>query len=300
MKKKILLSVLALALVLSLSVSVLAASSDSIDVSRAQEIALEHAGVDASEAVFTKSKLDKNVYEIKFYCGTNKYEYDISYETGEVLDYEWDIKSGNQPASPTTMPARSASAAAENGQPADLVQNSVQPEESDGDSKAAQAPTRELSAGEILDIALEKAGVTDFAEVSFEKLALDDGVYKIEFRTGGVEYKYEISASTGELLNQKDNNQEIDNRNGKDNKEEAQEQNPAANGDWITGLEAEEIALSHAGIARTDTKYIHSYYRYYHGVPYAYQVEFGVYATQYCYVIDVNTGEIRNNYVYNH
>lgn len=275
MKKRILLSVLALALVLSLNVSALAAAADSVDLSQAKEIALEHAGIDSSEAVFTKAKLDKNVYEIKFYCGKNKYEYEISYESGTVLDYEWDIKSGNQQIS---QPA--ASQTVEKEQTEESGRLSAQP----GEPVQTPFPAGQLTAGEILDIALAKAGADDFSEVSLENFKLDDGIYKIEFKTKQSRYKYEISASTGELQNQEDK----------------PEQNPAAGSDWISGLQAEEIALEHAGIARTGTKYIHSYYRYYHGAPYAYQVEFGVYSTQYCYVIDLITGEIINSDVYTH
>ena len=64
---------------------------------RAQEIALAHAGVKATEATITKSKLDyddgRSVYEIEWYANGAKYEYEIDAATGEVVQSGYEAKT---------------------------------------------------------------------------------------------------------------------------------------------------------------------------------------------------------------
>lgn len=61
-----------------------------IGIDRARSIALKHAGINASDAVFTKAKLDSDdgikTYEIEFCCGNREYEYEINAHTGALLD----------------------------------------------------------------------------------------------------------------------------------------------------------------------------------------------------------------------
>lgn len=67
-------------------------SSNYIGVDKAKTIALNHAGVKASAATFTKAKLDKDDghydYEIEFYAGGVEYEYEIDATTGKIRDYD--------------------------------------------------------------------------------------------------------------------------------------------------------------------------------------------------------------------
>ncbi|MCD8155038.1 MAG: PepSY domain-containing protein [Clostridiales bacterium] len=77
--------------------SAASASDDSyISVEEAKTVALETAGLSASEVTFKKAKLDKEdgsmVYEIEFYQGQMEYEFEINATTGAVLKYEkdWD------------------------------------------------------------------------------------------------------------------------------------------------------------------------------------------------------------------
>lgn len=69
-------------------------TSKYIGVNRAKAIALEHAGLSASEARFTQVGMDREqgttVYEIEFRQGRVEYEYKIDAATGRILDYEWD------------------------------------------------------------------------------------------------------------------------------------------------------------------------------------------------------------------
>ena len=60
-----------------------------MDEAAAQKIALEHAGVKAADATITKSKLDyedgRQVYDIEWYAGGAKYDYEIAADTGEII-----------------------------------------------------------------------------------------------------------------------------------------------------------------------------------------------------------------------
>lgn len=97
---KLVSMILALALILTCDISAFAASAY-LSENEAQAIVLAHAQIEAQNAVFTKTKFDKktNTYEIKFTCGDDKYEYEISAADGSVLDYEWDIEDGGHHAS---------------------------------------------------------------------------------------------------------------------------------------------------------------------------------------------------------
>ena len=68
-----------------------------VDEEMAQKIALEHAGVKATDATITKAKLDyegrRQVYEIEWYAGGKKYDYEIAVDTGEILSSAYDEKT---------------------------------------------------------------------------------------------------------------------------------------------------------------------------------------------------------------
>ena len=67
-----------------------------IGAEAAKEKALTHAGVSADEARFEKTELDKDngrfKYEVEFEANGFEYDYEIDAESGEVLDFEKDIK----------------------------------------------------------------------------------------------------------------------------------------------------------------------------------------------------------------
>lgn len=65
-----------------------------ISVEDAKSAALQHAGVAAGEAVFSKAELDYDdgiaVYEIEFYVGQTEYDYKINATTGAVIEADVD------------------------------------------------------------------------------------------------------------------------------------------------------------------------------------------------------------------
>ena len=148
-------------------------ASNYITADRAKEIALEHAGISASNAVFVKAGLDwddgRVTYEVEFYANNTEYDYEIDPASGKVLSYdrEWDDFSLTRPSNP-------------------------------GETTAA------ITADKAKEIALSDAGLTS-GQVTFvyAELDRDDGrlVYDVEFYTADYkEYDYEIDAGTGAIL----------------------------------------------------------------------------------------------------
>ena len=74
---------------------------------RAQEIALAHAGLTASQVTFVRSRLDyergRQCYEVEFYtAGFTEYDYEIDASTGEILSYDFDAEGYVPPAAGST------------------------------------------------------------------------------------------------------------------------------------------------------------------------------------------------------
>ena len=137
-----------------------------VDEEMAQKIALEHAGVKATDATITKSKLDyegrRQVYEIEWYAGGKKYDYEIAVDTGEILSSGYDEKTAGWSGS-----------------------NSVTVSEAD----AKQTALDRVSG------ATEK----DIYEWQFD---YDDGrpEYEGKIIYGGTEYDFTIDASSGAVI----------------------------------------------------------------------------------------------------
>ena len=74
-----------------------ATGTGTVDEAAAQKIALEHAGVKETDATITKSKLDyedgRQVYDIEWYAGGAKYDYEIATDTGEIISSAYEEKT---------------------------------------------------------------------------------------------------------------------------------------------------------------------------------------------------------------
>lgn len=142
--------------------------TDTVDEEMAQKIALEHAGVKATDATITKSKLDyegrRQVYEIEWYAGGKKYDYEIAVDTGEILSSAYDEKTS-----------------------AWSVSNSSNVTVSEADAK-------QTALGRV-------SGATqkDICEWKFD---YDDGrpEYEGKIIYGGTEYDFTIDASSGAVI----------------------------------------------------------------------------------------------------
>ena len=139
-----------------------------VDEEMAQKIALEHAGVKATDATITKSKLDyegrRQVYEIEWYAGGKKYDYEIAVDTGEILSSGYDEKTSGW-----------------------SVSNS-------SDVTVSEADAKQTALGRVSG-ATEK----DIYEWQFD---YDDGrpEYEGKIIYGGTEYDFTIDASSGAVI----------------------------------------------------------------------------------------------------
>ena len=143
-----------------------ATGTGTVDEAAAQKIALEHAGVKAADATITKSKLDyedrRQVYEIEWYAGGKKYDYEIAVDTGEILSSGYDEKTAGWSGS-----------------------NSV---------TVSEADAKQTALGRVSG-ATEK----DIYEWQFD---YDDGrpEYEGKIIYGGTEYDFTIDASSGAVI----------------------------------------------------------------------------------------------------
>ena len=140
-------------------------SSDDIGVEKAKTIALNHAGVSASSAVFVHAKLDyddgRRVYEVEFYSNNKEYDYEIDAADGTILSYDFDAER-------------------------------YTPQQS-------QSGTL-LSESQVKAIVEARAGTTGtYREFKLER---DDGrtVYEGELRSGWTEYEFTVDAYSGDIL----------------------------------------------------------------------------------------------------
>ena len=81
--------------------------SGTITEAQARQIALDHAGLSASQVTFLKSSLDyddgRQVYDVEFYSSDyTEYDYEIDAATGAILSYDSDAEGYAPPTANTT------------------------------------------------------------------------------------------------------------------------------------------------------------------------------------------------------
>lgn len=139
-----------------------------VDEEMAQKIALEHAGVKATDATITKSKLDyegrRQVYEIECYAGGKKYDYEIAVDTGEILSSGYDEKTSGWSG-----------------------------------SNSSNVTVSEADAKQTALVRVSGATEKDIYEWEFD---YDDGrpEYEGKIIYGGTEYDFTIDASSGAVI----------------------------------------------------------------------------------------------------
>ena len=163
-----------------------------IGLDKAKAAALTHAGVAEKDVTFTKSKKDSEdgrlVYEFEFVKGSTEYDYEVDAATGSIIAFSKETMDSAENVSETPL----ASGQASSGQT------------TSGSSSAgtSQPSSNYIGVDKAKSIALNHAGVkASAATFTKAKLDKDDGHYdyEIEFYAGGVEYEYEIDATTGKI-----------------------------------------------------------------------------------------------------
>lgn len=146
-------------------------SSTDIGAEKAKKIALQHAGVSASNAVFVKAEREYDdgrlTYDVDFYAGNKEYDYEILAADGTILSYDADIEGYRIPSS------------------------------------TSSSSSGYIGVERAKEIALQHAGLSS-SGVNFVKAEFDhdDGraEYEIEFHHNFREYEYTIDAASGTIL----------------------------------------------------------------------------------------------------
>ena len=169
-----------------------ASDSAYIGVEAAKSAAFAHAGLDAAQVTMGEVDFDyedgRMVYELEFYADGAEYEYDIDASTGAVVKSS---QEGGRPQTGSSVGSVGTWGSAPSGSGGGTAQSEAGGTAADIGREAALAA------------ALSHAGVSQDQVYNLEvKREYDDDrlEYEIEFKTGGWEYEYTISAADGTIL----------------------------------------------------------------------------------------------------
>ncbi len=153
-------------------------TEDYITEDEAKKIALDHAELTEGEVTFIQIKLDHDdgtaEYEIEFYKDNMEYDYSIDASTGAIRSFDHEAEGHHKPH----------------------------------DSNSGTGQTQEdnsscIPESEAVQKALDHAQLTESDVTGLTvKLDYDDGQneYEVAFWVDRMEYNYEISAVTGEII----------------------------------------------------------------------------------------------------
>ena len=143
----------------------------------------QYAGTAALDSVTAEvdPELDESPahYEVELHTQWGEFEYLVDAYTGKVLSGQKDL--------PTTVSAQNEAA------------------RPSGQKPAPSGTAQDIGYAKAKSIALNHAGVSESKAYDMDiELDKEDGklVYEVEFKSGGMEYDYEIDAATGTILQQ--------------------------------------------------------------------------------------------------
>ncbi len=284
-----------------------------ITLEEAEEIALTDAGLTASELDSIKVNSDLSngvsVYDIEFYAGNTKYEYEVKADTGSIYSRSKEKINSQGTAlldetnQDTTLSQEPPAASGQESEPvAASGQGSEPPAASNQGAESSSATNSngqqsiqgshgQISLEEAKNAALADAG-QEAANVVFtkEKLDYEDGiaVYDIEFYAGNTEYEYEIHAQTGAVYSK-----DVETHNtgaghvGQDSHGQ------------ISLEEAKNAALADAGQEAANVVFTKEKLDYEDGIA-VYDIEFYAGNTEYEYEIHAQTGAVYSKDVETH
>ena len=149
----------------------------------------QYAGTTALDSVTAEvdSELDEFPahYEVELHTAWGEFEYLVDAYTGKVISGQKDLPSTVSARNDTVKPSQPVSPPAQSSQPA-------QP-----------SGSADIDHTKAKSIALNHAGVSENEAYDMDiELDDEDGilVYEVEFKSGNMEYDYEINAATGAIL----------------------------------------------------------------------------------------------------
>ena len=162
----------------------------------ARSAAEEYAGTTAVDSVTAEvdPELDESPahYEVELQTAWGEFEYLVDAYTGKVLSGQKDLLAAVSASNETTKPSAQKPASASN----ETTKPSAQ-------KPAPSGTVQDIGYAKAKSIALNHAGLSENQAYDMDiELDDEDGklVYEIEFKSGNMEYDYEINAATGAIL----------------------------------------------------------------------------------------------------
>ena len=156
----------------------------------------QYAGTTALDSVTAEvdSELDESPahYEVELHTAWGEFEYLVDAYTGKVLSGQKDLLAAVSASNETTKPSGQKPASASN----ETTKPSVQ-------KPAPSGTVQDIGYAKAKSIALNHAGLSENQAYDMDiELDDEDGtlVYEVEFKSGNMEYDYEIDAASGTIL----------------------------------------------------------------------------------------------------
>ena len=156
----------------------------------------QYAGTTALDSVTAEvdSELDESPahYEVELHTAWGEFEYLVDAYTGKVLSGQKDLLAAVSASNETTKPSgqKPASASNETTKPSDQ-------------KPAPSGTVQDIGYAKAKSIALNHAGLRENQAYDMDiELDDEDGtlIYEVEFKSGNMEYDYEIDAASGAIL----------------------------------------------------------------------------------------------------
>ena len=167
-----------------------------IGMDAARSAAEEYAGTTAMDSVTAEvdPELDESPahYEVELQTARGEFKYLVDAYTGKVLSGQKDLLAAVSASNETTKPSgqKPASASNETTKPSDQ-------------KPAPSGTVQDIGYAKAKSIALNHAGLSENQAYDMDiELDDEDGtlVYEVEFKSGNMEYDYEIDAASGTIL----------------------------------------------------------------------------------------------------
>ena len=167
-----------------------------IGMDAARSAAEEYAGTTAMDSVTAEvdPELDESPahYEVELQTARGEFKYLVDAYTGKVLSGQKDLLAAVSASNETTKPSAQKPASASN--------ETTKPS---GQKPAPSGTVQDIGYAKAKSIALNHAGLRENQAYDMDiELDDEDGtlIYEVEFKSGNMEYDYEIDAASGAIL----------------------------------------------------------------------------------------------------